>query len=68
MNDYYIDLTRKDLFENLVLKFVNNNNRSVLINHNTLIVKVFFDIPKNKACSIFDAAYRLLVIEDLVTF
>jgi len=49
----YINLTR-DLLENLVPKFL-NNNRSVLINHNTPIAKMFFHIPENKACNIFDA-------------
>jgi len=55
----YINLAREDLLENLVSKFLNNNNRSILINHNIPITKMLFDISENKICSIFDATYGL---------
>jgi len=35
-------------------------NYSVLINHNTLIAKMLFNILENKTCSIFDGTYRLI--------
>jgi len=49
-----INLAREDLLMNLVPKFFNNNNRSVLINHNTLMAKILFDIPENKTYNIFN--------------
>lgn len=55
----YINLAREDLHKNLVPKFINYNDRSVLVAHNTLMAKTLFDIPDNKTCSIFDATYRL---------
>lgn len=39
--------------------FINDNARSILIAHNTSIVKTLFDIPNDKACLVFDATYRL---------
>jgi len=54
----YINSARKDLYKNLVPKFINYNDRSVLIAHNTLMAKTLFDIPDDKTCSIF-AIYRL---------
>jgi len=56
----YINLTREDLHKNLVPKFINYNDRSVLIAHNTSMAKTLFDIPDNKTCSIFDSTYRLV--------
>jgi len=55
----YINLAREDLLENLVPKFLNNNNRSILIDYNTPMAKMLFDIPENKTCSIFDTTFRL---------
>jgi len=55
----YINLAREDLHKNLVPKFINYNDRSVLIAHNTPMVKTLFGIPNDKTCSIFDAIYRL---------
>lgn len=55
----HMNLARKDLHNNLVPKFINYNDRSVLIAHNTPMAKTLFDIPDDKACSIFDATYRL---------
>lgn len=46
---------REDLHKNFVPKFLNNNDRSGLINHNTSIAKTLFDIPDDKDCVIFDA-------------
>jgi len=46
------NLAREDLLKKLVPKFLNNNNRSVLINHNIPMTKILFNIPENKACSI----------------
>jgi len=54
----YINLAREDLLKNLVPKLL--NNCSVLINHNTSMAKMLFDIPENKACSIFDAIYKVV--------
>jgi len=42
----YINLAREDLLENLVPKFLNKNNRSVLINH-SIPTKMLFNIPEN---------------------
>lgn len=55
----YMSNARKDLLENFVLQFINNNDRSVLVNHTTPMTKELFDIPDDKACCIFDATYRL---------
>jgi len=55
----YINLAR-DLHKNLVPKFINYNDRSVLIAHNTPMTKTLFDIPDDKTCSIFNATYRLV--------
>jgi len=53
----YINLAREDLHKNLVPKFNNYNDRSVLIAHNTPMAKTLFKIS-DKTC-IFDAIYRL---------
>jgi len=53
----YINLAREDLHKNLVQKFINYNDRSVLIAHNPM-AKTLFDIPDDKTC-IFDATYHL---------
>jgi len=55
----YVNLAKENLLENLVPEFFINNNRLVLIHHNTLMAKILFNILENKACSIFDATYRL---------
>jgi len=55
----YINLAREDLHKNLVAKFINYNDRSVLIAHNTLMAKILFDTPDDKTCSIFEVTYRL---------
>lgn len=55
----YMSNARKNLLENFVPQFINNNDRSVLVNHTTPMVKELFDIPDDKACCIFDATYRL---------
>jgi len=55
----YTNLAREDLHKNLVPKFINYNDRSVLIAHNTLMVKTLFGISDDKNFSIFDAIYRL---------
>jgi len=55
----YINLAREDLHKNLVPKFINYNDRSVLIAHNTSMAKTLFDISDDKTCSIFDTTYRL---------
>jgi len=57
----YINLAREDLHKNLVPKFINYNDRSVLISiaHNTPMAKTLFDIFDDKTCSIFGATYRL---------
>jgi len=57
--NFYINLAREDLHKNLVPKFINYNDRSVLIAHNTLMTKTLFDIFDDKTYSIFDATYRL---------
>jgi len=54
----YINLAREDLHKNLVPKFINYNDRSVLIAHNTSMAKTLFDMPDDKTCSIFDVTYR----------
>jgi len=54
----YINLAREDLHKNLVRKFINYNDRSVLIAYNVPMAKTLFDIPDDKTCSIFDATYR----------
>jgi len=51
-------LAREDLHKNLVPKFINYNDRSILIVHNTPMAKTLFDIPDDKTCSIFDATNR----------
>jgi len=56
----YINLAREDLHKNLVPKFINYNDRSVLITHNIPMAKTLFDILDNKICSIFNATYRLV--------
>ena len=55
----YMNLAREDLLQNLVPQFINNNDRSVLLSHNTQIAKILFDIANDKACLHFDATYRL---------
>jgi len=55
----YINLARKDLHKNLIPKFINYNDRSILIAHNTLMAKTLFDILDDKTCSTFDAIYHL---------
>jgi len=54
----YINLARENLYKNLVSKFINYNDRSVLITHNTPMTKTLFDIPDDKT-SIFDLTYLL---------
>jgi len=54
----YIKLAREDLHKNLVPKFINYNDCSVLIAHNTSMAKTLFNIP-NDNTYIFDAIYRL---------
>lgn len=54
----YMSLARKDLLMNPVPEFINNNDRSVLLTHNTPIAKVLFDIPDDKLYYIFDTTYR----------
>jgi len=61
----YINLARKDLHKNLVPKFINYNDRSVLIAHNTPMAKTLFDDPDDQTCSIFDATCRLAKIKKL---
>jgi len=55
----YINLAREDHHRNLVPKFINYNDRSVLIAHNTPMAKTLCDIPDDKTCSLSDATYRL---------
>jgi len=55
----YNNLAREDFHKNLVPKFINYNDRSVLTAHNTPIAKTLFDIPDDKTCSIFDTTYCL---------
>lgn len=55
----YMNLARKDLHKNLVPKFINYNDRSVLITHNIPMAKTLFDIPDDKACCIFNVTYHL---------
>jgi len=43
----YINLAREDLHKNLVSKFINYSDRSVLIAHNIPMIKTF-DIPDDK--------------------
>lgn len=56
----YMDNARKDLLENLVPRFINNNDRTVLLNHNTPMAKILFDIPDENGSCVFDATYRLV--------
>lgn len=49
---------RDDLMKNLVPKFINYVDRSILLGHNTPMAKVLYDIPPDKLCFIFDATYR----------
>lgn len=51
---------KKDLLENFVPQFINNNDRSVLVNYTTPMAKELFDIPDDKACCIFDTTYHLI--------
>jgi len=53
----YINLARENLHKNLVSKFINYNDCSVLIAHIST-AKTLFDIPDDKTC-IFHATYRL---------
>lgn len=55
----YLNLVREDFLTNLVPKFINCQDRSVLIAHKTVMLKVLFDIPDDTACVIFGATYRL---------
>ena len=55
----YRNLAREDFLQNLVSQFINNNDRSVLLSHNTQMAKILFDIANDKACLVFDATYRL---------
>jgi len=50
----YINLAKENLHKNLIPKFINYNDRSVLISiaHNTLMAKTLFDILDDKTCSI----------------
>lgn len=55
----YLNKAREDLIMNFLPQFINNNDRSTLINHNTPMAKELFDIPDDRSCCVFDATYRL---------
>ncbi|XP_037030484.1 uncharacterized protein LOC119070320 [Bradysia coprophila] len=49
---------RNDLLENLVPLFLNNNDRNIILNHNTPIAKSLFDMDDQNGVCLFDATYR----------
>ena len=54
----YMNLEIEDLLQNLVPQFITNNDRSVLLSHNTQMANILFDIANDNACLVFDATYR----------
>lgn len=56
----YLNIARKDLYKNLVPKFINNNKRTTFVSHNTPVAKTLLDIPDDKGCCVFDGTYRLV--------
>lgn len=56
----HMSLARADLSKNLVPKFLNTNDRSDLLNHNTQTAKVLFDIGDENGLCCFDATYRFV--------
>lgn len=56
----YMNEARSDLLENLVPGFINNNDRKVLLAHNTPMAKALFDLGEENAVCLFDATYRFV--------
>lgn len=51
---------RSDLLQNLVPRFLNNNDRNIILNHNTPIAKALFDVGDQNGVCLFDATYRFV--------
>lgn len=56
----YMNKARSDLSENLVPKFINNNDRSVFLSHSTPMAKTLFDVNDENGFCLFDATYRFV--------
>lgn len=56
----YMNKSRSDLTENLVPQFLNNNDRNVLLSHNTPIAKSLFNVSDQNGVVLFDATYRFV--------
>lgn len=56
----YMTTARDDLLANLVPLFLNNNDRNVIISHNTPTAKVLFDVGDENGVCLFDATYRFV--------
>lgn len=56
----HMDNARNDLLQNLVPQFLNNNDREVLLNHNTPMAKALFDLSDQNGVCCFDATYRFV--------
>lgn len=56
----HMSRARKDLLQNLVPLFLNNNDRNIVLNHNTPIAKALFDVKDENGVCLFDATYRFV--------
>lgn len=56
----YMAKARDDMLENLVPQFLNNNDRNVIVTHNTPTAKVLFDVGDENGVCLFDATYRFV--------
>lgn len=56
----YMDNARSVLLKNLVPKFLNNNDRSVILSHNSPIAKALFVTGDLNGVCLFDATYRFV--------
>lgn len=56
----YMSNARNDLIKNLVPGLLNNNDRNIVISHNTPMAKALFDINDENGVCLFDATYRFV--------
>lgn len=56
----YMNSARSDLLKSLVPQFLNNNDRNIILNHNTPMAKALFDIDDQNGICCFDATYRFV--------
>lgn len=56
----HMEIARNDLLDNLVPEYINNNDRNILLEHNTPIAKALFDVSDENGVILFDATYRFV--------